>query len=219
MADVRDFSAMSLAETKGALKGHRGHHTRALKFVQELVQMEKKAPSDLVVKQIHEAVEKLKVQTDNVAAAYDRLTELDGNEENQAAYVRYANESMDEFTQLLDIVNSVLNDRKPAVALAAGPAHVPDAPHGEKPKAVSALKPKELHKDMSPAEFRAWTINFRSYYNESNFKNASLSGQKGYLRSCLSANLAGRLEQLQTCLLYTSPSPRDGLLSRMPSSA
>ena len=24
---------------------------------------------------------------------------------------------------------------------------------------------------------------------------------------------------LQTCLLYTSPSPRDGLLSRMPSSA
>ena len=25
--------------------------------------------------------------------------------------------------------------------------------------------------------------------------------------------------QLETCLLYTSPSPRDGLLSRMPSSA
>ena len=27
------------------------------------------------------------------------------------------------------------------------------------------------------------------------------------------------LDQNQTCLLYTSPSPRDGLLSRMPSSA
>ena len=26
-------------------------------------------------------------------------------------------------------------------------------------------------------------------------------------------------EQVTTCLLYTSPSPRDGLLSRMPSSA
>ena len=26
-------------------------------------------------------------------------------------------------------------------------------------------------------------------------------------------------EQFNTCLLYTSPSPRDGLLSRMPSSA
>ena len=27
------------------------------------------------------------------------------------------------------------------------------------------------------------------------------------------------LEDLEACLLYTSPSPRDGLLSRMPSSA
>ena len=27
------------------------------------------------------------------------------------------------------------------------------------------------------------------------------------------------MEQCRTCLLYTSPSPRDGLLSRMPSSA
>ena len=29
----------------------------------------------------------------------------------------------------------------------------------------------------------------------------------------------GSLVQLMLCLLYTSPSPRDGLLSRMPSSA
>ena len=29
----------------------------------------------------------------------------------------------------------------------------------------------------------------------------------------------GSIDLIQTCLLYTSPSPRDGLLSRMPSSA
>ena len=29
----------------------------------------------------------------------------------------------------------------------------------------------------------------------------------------------GVFKQLDDCLLYTSPSPRDGLLSRMPSSA
>ena len=28
-----------------------------------------------------------------------------------------------------------------------------------------------------------------------------------------------RITRLRSCLLYTSPSPRDGLLSRMPSSA
>ena len=34
-----------------------------------------------------------------------------------------------------------------------------------------------------------------------------------------SSTMAQRVVQYQTCLLYTSPSPRDGLLSRMPSSA
>ena len=33
------------------------------------------------------------------------------------------------------------------------------------------------------------------------------------------AGLHVREEQIRLCLLYTSPSPRDGLLSRMPSSA
>ena len=32
-------------------------------------------------------------------------------------------------------------------------------------------------------------------------------------------HVAGLLAQAKLCLLYTSPSPRDGLLSRMPSSA
>ena len=32
-------------------------------------------------------------------------------------------------------------------------------------------------------------------------------------------HVAGQLLRSGTCLLYTSPSPRDGLLSRMPSSA
>ena len=32
-------------------------------------------------------------------------------------------------------------------------------------------------------------------------------------------SLVKEIKDLETCLLYTSPSPRDGLLSRMPSSA
>ena len=38
------------------------------------------------------------------------------------------------------------------------------------------------------------------------------------LVEALAKNL-GQIHYLRTCLLYTSPSPRDGLLSRMPSSA
>ena len=35
----------------------------------------------------------------------------------------------------------------------------------------------------------------------------------------LAAHMRAQKEQSSGCLLYTSPSPRDGLLSRMPSSA
>ena len=42
--------------------------------------------------------------------------------------------------------------------------------------------------------------------------------EPGELRGIL-AQMEALLELLEGCLLYTSPSPRDGLLSRMPSSA
>src|SRR5680860_1443060 len=38
-------------------------------------------------------------------------------------------------------------------------------------------------------------------------------------RSCLGEDLGAVIDPRDMCLLYTSPSPRDGLLSRMPSSA
>ena len=39
------------------------------------------------------------------------------------------------------------------------------------------------------------------------------------LHSNVLSNLNEVLDNIKACLLYTSPSPRDGLLSRMPSSA
>ena len=40
-----------------------------------------------------------------------------------------------------------------------------------------------------------------------------------FLKPINFANLLTQTATVTTCLLYTSPSPRDGLLSRMPSSA
>ena len=42
--------------------------------------------------------------------------------------------------------------------------------------------------------------------------------REGYI-STSRADAKQKLAQVERCLLYTSPSPRDGLLSRMPSSA
>ena len=46
--------------------------------------------------------------------------------------------------------------------------------------------------------------------------NVTFSGNPLTINNEYVENLA---RKMQTCLLYTSPSPRDGLLSRMPSSA
>ena len=46
-----------------------------------------------------------------------------------------------------------------------------------------------------------------------------ISPSLGYLFSVLLEGVLQFGRYIQRCLLYTSPSPRDGLLSRMPSSA
>ena len=65
------------------------------------------------------------------------------------------------------------------------------------------------------------------------FNSALITGGAGFIGSHLAEKLVGegietkildnfatgRKDNLLGCLLYTSPSPRDGLLSRMPSSA
>ena len=91
-----------------------------------------------------------------------------------------------------------------------------------------SLKPKTINQTTK----RLWGMN-RSLLN-----NAVLGVSKGYERTLelvgvgYRAAIKGKQLNLQlgfshdinfdipeTCLLYTSPSPRDGLLSRMPSSA
>ena len=48
---------------------------------------------------------------------------------------------------------------------------------------------------------------------------ADLKKQEEAQREKAMAEAAAAMEKAKACLLYTSPSPRDGLLSRMPSSA
>mgnify|MGYP003298609534 CR=1 FL=1 len=66
---------------------------------------------------------------------------------------------------------------------------------------------KKLHANVWPEVLENLT--------ELNFKNYSI-----YLhKNTLFGYVEYHGDNLDSCLLYTSPSPRDGLLSRMPSSA
>ena len=58
-----------------------------------------------------------------------------------------------------------------------------------------------------------WYVSFRSPYT------AIVRDRVKTLAEAYGADLKIRIVLPMVCLLYTSPSPRDGLLSRMPSSA
>ena len=53
----------------------------------------------------------------------------------------------------------------------------------------------------------------------SGWNSPKLVGTIAKITKCQDVELDGLQLHIETCLLYTSPSPRDGLLSRMPSSA
>ena len=50
-------------------------------------------------------------------------------------------------------------------------------------------------------------------------KKINLKVKQGEIIAMLGPNGAGKTTLISICLLYTSPSPRDGNVSRMPSSA
>ena len=70
-------------------------------------------------------------------------------------------------------------------------------------------------------------IDFEKAKNEKGYHDleATIDRLRNNIRDLLSMNtqykteLADQIVKINNCLLYTSPSPRDGLLSRMPSSA
>ena len=70
--------------------------------------------------------------------------------------------------------------------------------------AYNTVLPFALLKDYSPRQ--AWFVKFKDTGDLSTLESLQKSSPKQFL-------------VYNACLLYTSPSPRDGLLSRMPSSA
>ena len=79
---------------------------------------------------------------------------------------------------------------------------------------IEDCKPSDYDLFVS-GDFNLPQIDWDTYQIQSGGTSESNSAAKCLL-NFMSTHL---LSQMVTCLLYTSPSPRDGLLSRMPSSA
>ena len=67
----------TVADVKKSVTAHRGHRTRAVKQIQQLVGMMQAAPSDLVRKELMDTVQKLREQVDALIICYDYMISID----------------------------------------------------------------------------------------------------------------------------------------------
>mgnify|MGYP003309052280 CR=1 FL=1 len=78
---------------------------------------------------------------------------------------------------------------------------------------VEKYRPKTVDDCILPNELKS---TFQKFVDDKNIPNLILAGGPGVGKTTVAKAMLG---QLSCCLLYTSPSPRDATLSRMPSSA
>ena len=78
---------------------------------------------------------------------------------------------------------------------------------------------KDIHPDYKPVIFHDVTCN-KSFLLSSTIKtNETMKYEDGNEYPVYKIETSSESHPFYTCLLYTSPSPRDATLSRMPSSA
>ena len=80
-----------------------------------------------------------------------------------------------------------------------------------------AISRNQLVKELEPGLNALFGLEYKQYENQSAEIYTTESSDRAFEEEVMLSGFAQA--QVKPCLLYTSPSPRDGLLSRMPSSA
>ena len=82
-----------------------------------------------------------------------------------------------------------------------------------------AKNAQEAHEAIRPTDIIRTPQSVKKYLSSDQHKLYNLIWSRALSSQMESAKFDRNTITIETCLLYTSPSPRDGLLSRMPSSA
>ena len=83
--------------------------------------------------------------------------------------------------------------RAQAAAPVAPGANQANAQQGDRPKAITDLRPTTLTQSATPEELTAWIKDFRTYFRASHFNVADLEAQQGHFRRCLHPKLLLRI--------------------------
>ena len=83
-----------------------------------------------------------------------------------------------------------------------------------------AISRNQLVKELEPGLNALFGLEYKQYENQAAEIYTTESSDRAFEEEVMLSGFAGALVKPEgSCLLYTSPSPRDATLSRMPSSA
>ena len=213
-----ELSELTLEEALHSYSSVKGHRTRVEREIGNLLRLLSATYSVPSENRLNDTLEKLQNYTHRLSDIAEYLT--------SHAKARDHRDDVEDFKEILnkcsDEVFKLQHDRHASAPRDAQPAQAAPAPRPSSAKTpVTELKPEKLTHDASTSTFRTWKKQFKAYFESAQLGALHCGQQQVYLCNCLDTVLRARIdrEASNTCLLYTSPSPRDRQKSRMPSSA
>ena len=184
---TRSFNAF-----KGSLTNRINGATRAIAF--EAGQ----AMSDYKMRNLEECADKIRDSMEkisDIALVLMQLDAADGQQEHwqgelDGEQIR-ADRAMGQV--LAELARGRAERARAQAQVQAAQPPPPQQQGGDKPKAISDLRPNTLTLQATPAELTAWIKDFRTYFRASHFDQADLETQQGHFRRCLHHKLQLRV--------------------------
>lgn len=188
---------MSFKTEAATLSALRGWFTRDYNEVVDLVAMTRDTEASSAVEDAKKALGRLEERYTKVKNAVVKCNNCtDATTDNRDDVYKKLQENTDslmaikkEAYEVFGRIEREAADRQAHIAQ----AQAAGGNGGGKCKLNNALKPPELTKSYSAAEFRHWRDRFRAYYNDSNIVVCKPEIQQQYLVQCLDQDIGCRL--------------------------
>ena len=168
-----------------SLRTHRGTLTKILGLMEGCTASVRALPSQRGAEELEALTDKAEAKMDDIEYGYDVLCALDNSEEEK--YRAAVDKATEEYVAARKAASEALAAARPKAPQATG------ARNTSMVKIRDGLRPEKLKLEHTPTEFKNWKEEVKTYFTASNLMYASNREQRGYFRTCLSAELATRI--------------------------
>ena len=195
MNDNYDFTGKSEADILLSYTANKGHRTRQLNKVKNLLGLQEQKYSRITEKTLCTAVRDLNKFTDRLAilTGYLSLYKLEAG----LALATEAQECTKDMQEQAEAVYKQIHDHQPNDHdIPAAIAQAGVATYGAKP--ILVLKPNKLSFDAILGSVRRWKQRFKAFHSYSNLRALPLPDKQAFLIACVDDEVANRISRVAT---------------------